>query len=275
MLRYKSGNYGGVNLQLDGSHNGSFAAIKNQDGIAALNAKFGLKSVANINTKTLPNYPGNFRITNPTDNGWEEYYSQSGILPSYVYKYHGQPIMGWILVDGIYWCSPAAQIDTPIDQEVARNAAHGSTSSGAASAPSGEDLSGRPKIYDIDKRAVSMCFIELLNEYRESLGVAPLEVVEEQMKYAQERADRDSVSHEGNTAAAEVCCTNFVLGDYYETYGSERAIAKNAFDHFRESSAHDTTMKSKKYTKVGAGFLLVSDSYGGIAAYTCETNFEK
>ena len=49
MLRYKSGNYGGVNLQLEGSHNGNFAAIKNQDGIDALNAKYGLKSVANIN----------------------------------------------------------------------------------------------------------------------------------------------------------------------------------------------------------------------------------
>ena len=275
MLRYKSGNYGGVNLQLEGSHNGSFAAIKNQDGIAALNAKFGLKSVANINTKTLPNYPGNFRITNPTDNGWEEYYSQNGILPSYVYKYHGQPVMGWISVDGVYWCSPTAQIDTPIDQKVARNAAHGSTSSGAASGTPEEDLAWRPKESEVDRRAVAEYFIEYLNEYRQSLGIAPLEMVEEQMVYAQERADRDSVSHEGNTAAAEVCCKNFVLGDYYETYGSERAIAKNAFDHFRESSAHDTTMKSKKYTKDGAGFLLVSDPYGGIAAYTCEANFEK
>ena len=49
MLRYKSGNYGGIDLQLEGSHNGSFAAIKNADGIAALNAKYGLTSVANIN----------------------------------------------------------------------------------------------------------------------------------------------------------------------------------------------------------------------------------
>ncbi len=48
MLRYKSGNYGGIDLQLEGSHNGSFAAIKNADSIAALNAKYGLTSVANI-----------------------------------------------------------------------------------------------------------------------------------------------------------------------------------------------------------------------------------
>ena len=48
MLRYKSGNYGGIDLQLEGSHNGSFAAIKNAEGIAALNAKYGLTSVANI-----------------------------------------------------------------------------------------------------------------------------------------------------------------------------------------------------------------------------------
>ena len=48
MLRYKSGNYGGVNLTLEGSHNGAFAAILNQDGIDALKAQYGLTSVANI-----------------------------------------------------------------------------------------------------------------------------------------------------------------------------------------------------------------------------------
>ena len=48
MLRYKSGNYGGIDLRLEGSHNGSFAAILNQDGIDALKAQYGLTSVANI-----------------------------------------------------------------------------------------------------------------------------------------------------------------------------------------------------------------------------------
>lgn len=53
MLRYKSGNYDGVDLTLEESHNGNFAAIKNADGIAALNAKYGLKSVANISNARL------------------------------------------------------------------------------------------------------------------------------------------------------------------------------------------------------------------------------
>lgn len=48
MLRYKSGNYDGIYLELESSHAGSFAAIKNADGIAALKAKYGLVNV-NIN----------------------------------------------------------------------------------------------------------------------------------------------------------------------------------------------------------------------------------
>lgn len=40
-LRYKSGVYGGVNLTLEGSHNGFFAAILNQDAINALKGAYG------------------------------------------------------------------------------------------------------------------------------------------------------------------------------------------------------------------------------------------
>lgn len=41
MLRYKSGIYDGVYLDLEGTHNGSFAKIKNQDGVDALKVKYG------------------------------------------------------------------------------------------------------------------------------------------------------------------------------------------------------------------------------------------
>ena len=320
MLRYKSGNYGGVNLQLEGSHNGSFAAIKNADGIAALNAKFGLKSVANINNnncvytstfggaktapaaggsssgsvtaaigttsvnvqlinvKTLQNYPGNFRIVNPTDNGWEEYYSQNGILPSYVYKVNGRPLNGWFTIDGVYWCSPAAQIDTPYNQEDARRIATGASVAGDAGSVSvtpREELAWRPQESEVDKRAVAEYFIELVNEYRESRGIAPLEMVEEQMAYAQERADRDSVSHAGNTAAAEICCCGIMGIEPFDAYGYEKGIAWEALNMYKESSGHDAIVRSKKYTKIGAGFLLKVDAYGGVYGFTCEANFEK
>ena len=53
MLRYKSGDYGGVNLNLDGSHNGSFAAVLNADGIEALKAQYGVTSCAHINNGNI------------------------------------------------------------------------------------------------------------------------------------------------------------------------------------------------------------------------------
>ena len=53
MLRYKSGNYGGVNLALEGSHGGAFAAVLNADGVEALKAKYGLTSVANISNSNI------------------------------------------------------------------------------------------------------------------------------------------------------------------------------------------------------------------------------
>lgn len=46
MLRYKSELYDGVGLTLESSHEGSFAKILNQDGIAALTEKYGVTNVA-------------------------------------------------------------------------------------------------------------------------------------------------------------------------------------------------------------------------------------
>ena len=45
MLRYKSGAYDGVYLDLESSHGGSFANIKNQDGRNGLQAIYGLTQV--------------------------------------------------------------------------------------------------------------------------------------------------------------------------------------------------------------------------------------
>ena len=53
MLRYRSGNYGGILLNLESSHAGAFAAIKNADGVQALRAKYGLRDVSFINNSNI------------------------------------------------------------------------------------------------------------------------------------------------------------------------------------------------------------------------------
>ena len=65
MLRYKSGEYGGIHLDLEESHGGAFAAIKNADGIEALKAKYGLTKVSIDNNNCV--YTSSFApsITTP------------------------------------------------------------------------------------------------------------------------------------------------------------------------------------------------------------------
>ena len=57
MLRYRSGAYTAdgltVDLSLEGSHNGSFAAILNADGLAALKEKYGVKKVTIDNSNIV------------------------------------------------------------------------------------------------------------------------------------------------------------------------------------------------------------------------------
>ena len=53
MLRYKSGTYNGTWLDLEGSHAGSFAAIKNQAGINALMQQYGLRDVSHVNNNNI------------------------------------------------------------------------------------------------------------------------------------------------------------------------------------------------------------------------------
>ena len=53
MLRYKSGNYGGIWLDLEGSHAGAFASIRNEEGLNALKDRYGLKDVSNISNSNI------------------------------------------------------------------------------------------------------------------------------------------------------------------------------------------------------------------------------
>lgn len=67
MLRYVSGNYDGITLDLESSHNGSFAEIKNDDAIIALQNKYGLQ-IININNDNCI-YTSTFRSTNNVSDG--------------------------------------------------------------------------------------------------------------------------------------------------------------------------------------------------------------
>lgn len=68
MLRYKSGNYDGISLSLEGSHDGAFAAVLNQDGLAALQAKYGVTSVSNISNANCV-YTSSFRSSGGSNGG--------------------------------------------------------------------------------------------------------------------------------------------------------------------------------------------------------------
>lgn len=59
MLRYQSGAYDGVYLDLEASHGGSFAKIKNQEGVAGLQGIYGLTQVNIDNSNCV--YTSSFR----------------------------------------------------------------------------------------------------------------------------------------------------------------------------------------------------------------------
>ena len=54
-----TGNYDGVNLTLEGSHGGAFAAVLNADGVTALQAKYGVTTVGISNANCV--YTSSFR----------------------------------------------------------------------------------------------------------------------------------------------------------------------------------------------------------------------
>ena len=66
MLRYKSGAYDGVYLDLESSHGGSFAKIKNQEGVDGLQAIYGLTQVNIDNSNCV--YTSSFRNNHKVDN---------------------------------------------------------------------------------------------------------------------------------------------------------------------------------------------------------------
>lgn len=59
MLRYQSGTYDGVYLDLESSHGGSFSKIKNQDGIDGLQGIYGLTQINIDNSNCV--YTSSFR----------------------------------------------------------------------------------------------------------------------------------------------------------------------------------------------------------------------
>ena len=65
MLRYQSGAYDGVYLDLESSHGGSFAKIKNQDGIEGLKGIYGLTQVNIDNSNCV--YTSSFRNSSPVN----------------------------------------------------------------------------------------------------------------------------------------------------------------------------------------------------------------
>ena len=67
MLRYQSGVYDGIYLDLEGNHDGAFANIKNQDGRSGLQAIYGLTQV-NIDNSNIV-YTSNFRNTGYVSSG--------------------------------------------------------------------------------------------------------------------------------------------------------------------------------------------------------------
>ena len=65
MLRYKSGVYDGIYLDLEASHGGSFAKIKNQEGVTGLQGIYGLTQVNIDNSNCV--YTSSFMNSNPVN----------------------------------------------------------------------------------------------------------------------------------------------------------------------------------------------------------------
>ena len=53
MMRYQSGTYGNVRLELEPSHNGRYGAINNQDAISALSASYGVTDISAISARLV------------------------------------------------------------------------------------------------------------------------------------------------------------------------------------------------------------------------------
>ena len=80
MLRYKSGAYDGVYLDLESSHGGSFAKIKNQEGIDGLQGIYGLTQVNIDNSNCV--YTSSFKNSNPVNGSNNSVPSNNNNVPS-------------------------------------------------------------------------------------------------------------------------------------------------------------------------------------------------
>ncbi|MCQ2401260.1 MAG: hypothetical protein MJ059_04995 [Lachnospiraceae bacterium] len=225
MLRYKTGTYEGVELRLQGEHDGNFAALLNEDGKAALEAVYGVTDVAHIDNSRCV-YTGDFLRT----------------------------------ADDTYSGRESGNIKASSEEK-----AGGDSQKGAKAMAS-----------DVDEELCAGYFMEYLNDYRREIGRGDLEISYDQMEYAKERAERESVSHEGNLAAYEICCTHGVLPSEYEDISVEEAVAQNALKAFKASASHNSILKLKTISTMGAGFHVIGDKGNGtFNFYYCEANFEK
>ena len=84
MLRYKSGAYDGVYLDLESSHGGSFAKIKNQEGIDGLQAIYGLiqVNIDNSNCVYTSSFRNSWGNSNPVNGSSNSVPSNNNNVPS-------------------------------------------------------------------------------------------------------------------------------------------------------------------------------------------------
>jgi len=84
MLRYKSGAYDGVYLDLESSHGGSFAKIKNQEGVDGLQAIYGLTQVNidNSNCVYTSSFKNNWGNSNKVNGSSNSVPSNNNNVPS-------------------------------------------------------------------------------------------------------------------------------------------------------------------------------------------------
>lgn len=80
MLRYQSGTYDGVYLDLESSHNGGFSRLKNQDGINGLQGIYGLTQVNidNSNCVYTSSFRNNYNGGSNNNNGYTKPEKTSG-----------------------------------------------------------------------------------------------------------------------------------------------------------------------------------------------------
>ena len=84
MLRYKSGAYDGVYLDLESSHGGSFAKIKNQEGVTGLQGIYGLTQVNidNSNCVYTSSFKNNWGNSNKVNGSSNSVPSNNNNVPS-------------------------------------------------------------------------------------------------------------------------------------------------------------------------------------------------